>query len=191
MTIAEKLQTIAENEQRVYEAGKANGRISFMEDFQQHGERTNYLSAFSGFYDNVYDPIYPIKGDVRQVFQYSKVTDTKVDIDATIGDRLFYAFNSSSVVTVRKLIVSENTMYDYTFRYAEALVNITFEGTIGQNIDVSNSPLSHDSLINISEHLKDMTGTGETRQIVLGQKNRPKLTDAEKAEIQAKGWTIT
>ena len=175
----------------VYEAGKANGRISFMEDFQQHGERTNYFMAFCGFYDNVYDPIYPIKGNnIKQVFQYSKVTDTKVDIDATIGNDLNYAFATSQVVTVRKLIVSEKTTYSYAFRYAEKLVEIRFEGVIGQNIDFTSCPLSHESLLDILSHLKDISGTGETRTLTLGSKNLAKLTDAEKAIATTKGWTL-
>jgi hypothetical protein len=186
MSLVEKVERAKTDYDEVYAAG----RVSFMEDFQQHGERTNYLSAFSGFYDNVYDPIYPIKGDVRQVFQYSQVTDTKVDIDATIGNSLFYAFNSSSAVTVRKLIVSENTKYDYTFRYAEKLVEIRFEGVIGQNIDFASCPLSHESLLDILSHLKNISGTGETRTLTLGSKNLAKLTDAEKAIATTKGWTL-
>lgn len=54
MTIAEKLTLIAENQQRVYEAGKSAGGggdnwyDTFWDIFQQNGNRTNYGNAFSG-----------------------------------------------------------------------------------------------------------------------------------------------
>ena len=49
MSIAEKLVTIAENQLRVYEAGKAVGCDSFWDAYQQNGKRTMYWYAFSGY----------------------------------------------------------------------------------------------------------------------------------------------
>ena len=58
MSIAEKLQTVAENQQRVYDAGYAAGqsagggdteaeRKAFWDAFQNQGKRTDYTYAFS------------------------------------------------------------------------------------------------------------------------------------------------
>ena len=48
MSIADKLQTIAENEQRVFDAGKKAEYDAFWDSFQQNGNRTNYRYGFSG-----------------------------------------------------------------------------------------------------------------------------------------------
>ena len=62
MSIAEKLTTIAENEQKVYEAGKKSQYDEFWDTYQTNGQRTNYTYAFSGlgWTDNLYKPKYPI-----------------------------------------------------------------------------------------------------------------------------------
>lgn len=53
MSIAEKLTTIAENEQKVYDAGCAAGEKSeynrFWDLYQQNGNRKNYQGAFYGY----------------------------------------------------------------------------------------------------------------------------------------------
>ena len=46
MSIAEKLTTIAENEQKVYDAGKKSQYDEFWDSFQENGNRTAYNQAF-------------------------------------------------------------------------------------------------------------------------------------------------
>ena len=46
MTVAEKLTRIAENEQRVFDAGKKAEYNAFWDAYQQNGARVNYSSAF-------------------------------------------------------------------------------------------------------------------------------------------------
>jgi hypothetical protein len=48
MSIAEKLQTIADNEQRVYEAGKKSEYARFWDSAQVNGNRTIFLYLFAG-----------------------------------------------------------------------------------------------------------------------------------------------
>ena len=48
MSVAEKLVTIAENQERVYDAGKQAEYDRFWDVFQQNGNRTNYEYAFYG-----------------------------------------------------------------------------------------------------------------------------------------------
>lgn len=48
MTIAEKLTRIAENEQKVYEAGQKSEYDRFWDAYQQNGTRTDYQRCFSG-----------------------------------------------------------------------------------------------------------------------------------------------
>lgn len=51
MSIAEKLQIVAENEQKVYEAGKKTQYDEFWDAFQDYGNKTNYANAFGGYWN--------------------------------------------------------------------------------------------------------------------------------------------
>lgn len=48
MTIAEKLTTVAENQQRVFDAGKQAEYDRFWDAYQQNGNRTRYRMSFAG-----------------------------------------------------------------------------------------------------------------------------------------------
>lgn len=107
MSIADKLTTIAENEQKVYQAGYDKGLASgggggydegydvgvedgkkaeydtFWDSFQQNGTRTDYNDG-RGFYgawwtDENFKPKYDIVpvGNCSQLFSYSNITDVK------------------------------------------------------------------------------------------------------------------
>ena len=200
MSIAEKLQTIAENEQKVYEAGKQAEWSEFWDNYQNRGEAISYNNAFSynKFSKETYKPKYNIKvssGSTTAQFMFrdnSLITDTLVDIDVSEPSQFTQAFDScSNLVTIRKLIVSDKLTYGTSFNKCYALKNITFEGIIGNNISFSASTkLTHDSLMNVIEHLKDLTGTDLTRTLTLGDTNLAKLTDSEKAIATQKGWTL-
>lgn len=63
MSIADKLTTIAENEQKVYDAGKKAEYDAFWDLVQENGNRTNYDFCFAGeawSADN-FKPKYPIQ----------------------------------------------------------------------------------------------------------------------------------
>ena len=63
MSIAEKLAIIAENEPKVFEAGKQERYDEFWNAIQQNGNRTDYQSAFGGvgWTRDVFKPKYDIK----------------------------------------------------------------------------------------------------------------------------------
>lgn len=111
MSIAEKLQTIAENEQRVYNAGYQKGKAeggdseaaynngfeagkqseydSFWDVYQNYGNAAYYYDAFSSkrFTDENYNPKYDIIcaesiNSGCKVFYETEITDTKVSITA-------------------------------------------------------------------------------------------------------------
>lgn len=195
MSIAEKITTIAENEQRVFEAGKNTERDDFWEDFQVGGERTNYNYALCGerWTDKTYNPKYPIVAkQMVSCFMNSKITDTKVPISFTTGSNMMFS-GCKSLKTIRTITpMVEDVNWISAFSNCIALENITFEGTIdGTNISFSScTKLTHDSLMNILEHLKDVSGTDVTRSITLGSTNLAKLTDTEKAIATQKGWTL-
>ena len=199
MSIAEKLTTIAENQQKVYEAGQKSEYDRFWDEFQENGNRNHYFYAFSyhNFDDTTYNPKYPIKTGISntggQNLFYSSygITDTKVDIsfERTANG----AFNSAKKMkTIRKIIATEDVSFTNTFSAAESLENVTIEGTIGVNgFNVQWSPLlTHDSLMSIINALKDYSEdtSGTTWLITLGSDNIAKLSNDELNMIEAKGW---
>lgn len=81
MSIAEKLQTIAENEQRVYEAGIEEGKqaevILFWNTYQDYGNRTDYTNAYAEGNSGTrwvngvtYRPLYPMKPKLAQAMYF-------------------------------------------------------------------------------------------------------------------------
>lgn len=229
MSIAEKLTTIAENEQKVYDAGQKSEYDRFWDSYQANGKRTAYAHGFGGvgWTDEVFYPKYDIKPkEAYMLFRDSKITDiygrleelgltldfsnctnmqyalqqnyiTRIGIvDVRNATGMTYAFfGCSKVVTFEKLIIKEDGTTPFentTFQGMTSLENLTIEGVIGTNkFNVSTcTKLSHDSLMNIINCLKDYKGSGTTYTVTLGTTNLAKLTDEEKAIATQKGWTL-
>ena len=140
MTIAEKLQTIAENEQKVFEAGKKSEYDRFWDAYQNNGSLSCYSYSFAGdgWHDGTYKPKYPIVckwNGAYMTFGYAYMTDTIVPIyvDATTT-LLNYTFNCArELKTIREIHITETTGFSNTFYDLVKLENLTFVGTIGQN----------------------------------------------------------
>ena len=77
MNIAEKLTKIAENQQKVYDAGKKAEYDRFWDSYQQNGERVNYGFAFAGlWYDDIFYPKYDlIVASTGYMFYSSMITN--------------------------------------------------------------------------------------------------------------------
>lgn len=92
-----------------------------------------------------------------QMFQNSKIeTIPPLDFSSANGSTT-YCFASTSIKTIERLKVSENTnFHPQIFSYASALKNIAFEGVIGTDISFKNcKSLTHQSLMSIINALKD------------------------------------
>ena len=66
--------------------------------------------------------------------------------------------------SLRKISVVRSlkeTVYTTPFTGCTSLTDITFEGEIGQSLNMADCPLSKDSFKNLAEHLFDYTGTEE------------------------------
>lgn len=75
MSIADKLKTIAENEQKVYDAGAKSEYDRFWDTYQQNGKRTGYSYAFTGvgWTDDLFKPKYDIEAQAATgMFQVAK-----------------------------------------------------------------------------------------------------------------------
>lgn len=196
MSIAEKLQLIAENEKNVYnagfEAGKGQGGdTAFWDTFQTNGERKNYEYAFFGvgWNDNNYNPKYDFgtPTHLTAMFNGSGITDTLYPIDATNSTGSTMVFlNTRNLATIRKITVNSETTLARWFIGCRALVNIEFEGKISNDISfASSSLLSDESVQNIIDHLATVT-TAKTLTLHADIV----LSEAQKTTINSKGWTL-
>ena len=168
MSIAEKLQTIAANEQKVYEAGKQAEYDTFWDTFQVNGNRINYQLAFSSVWnDEIYNPKYPINCTTTNVyaatsmFAGSLITDTKVPItiNGTRADGLFQ--DCTNLKRIPSLTLENIVRFSTTFRNCKALEELNVYGNIDiDGFDVSSSTkLNHASLLSIINALKDFYPT--------------------------------
>lgn len=162
MSIAEKLTTIAENEQKVYDAGKKSEYDKFWDAYQNYGRRINYTRAFygEGWNDNIFKPKHKIKPtnanqmfssnsikdygatdidlseatDISYLFYYS-VTTHIPDISTVSSPTLEYVFAGCYLAkTLDRLILKDDGSQSFVnvFRLCTSLENILIEGTIGQ-----------------------------------------------------------
>lgn len=119
------------------------------------------------------------------------------EINATSSKNTQYAFSSSYIETIDKLILKDDgsqALGSATFYNATGLKNITIEGCIGKSISFTPCKLlTYDSLMSIINALKDYSTdtSGTTRTLSLGTTNLAKLTDEEKAIATQKGWTLS
>ena len=196
MTMAEKLTKIAENEHKVYEAGKQTEQKTFWDLFQNGGRRTSYQYAFRGasWTDAVFFPRYPIKGNVQQAFITSGITDTKVPI--VVNGSISSGFHGAATKTIRSLDLTECTSCTRAFYNAAALESVTFVGTVKINeVDLSYSPkLDVASMVSLMDCLEQKTDGGDW-VVTLGTVNKNKLLSdvegsAALARAEAKGWEI-
>lgn len=92
--------------------------------------------------------------------------------------------------TIEKIITKESVTYKNWFTNTD-VTNVTFEGVIGQDLDMSyGSRLTAASMNSIISCLKDYSGTDTTHTLSLGSTKLAKLSDAEKAIATEKGWTL-
>ena len=205
MSIAEKLTTIAENEQKVYDAGKKAQYDEFWDDFQP-GKGIEPDSCYGSFRsarwtDFTFNPKYRLYASTFMGAMHSNTNVTRVPVEidwtalteASDTQQAFYA--CSSLINIPKLKVAETTMYNAnTFQACYALEELIVEGTIGQqNFDVHwSTKLTRESLLSIISALKDYSAnaSGTTHTVTLGATNLAKLTDEEKAIATQKGWTL-
>lgn len=119
-------------------------------------------------------------------------TTTLGVVDTRSADSLASMFSQRcALVTVDKIILREDgSQTGPAFNALTALVDIRFEGKIGQSVSFQLSQyLSVDSLQSIVDALKDMTGaTAQT--LTLHASAGARLTDAQKSAISAKNWTV-
>lgn len=132
MTIGEKLQKIAENEQKVYDAGRVSGvedgkqaaYDTFWDIYQVNGDRTDYSSAFMNKYwtDELFNPKYKIRPNVMNQCFYGANNITR-DFTADMIDtsrcyNMYFAFQGLGsahfpVIDMRAVTARTNARYPF------------------------------------------------------------------------------
>ena len=208
MSVAQKLERIAENQQRVFDAGIDNGyKIGRQEEYdafwdglQNYGsDTTDYRYKFYYWNDACYNPkyrIYTTKANMGACYQNARITNTLVDIDLTgtqIAGSLFAS--SSLLVTIPKLIFGENlTSISSMFNGCNSLENLNAEGVIALNgLDLRYSPkLSKASWISIINTLSPNTsGLSMTGSLTSVQKAFETSEGANDGNTSAEWKTLT
>lgn len=136
---------------------------------------------------------------LKQIFYwcYRLTAIPVIDTTAVASDEngLYGLFtNDSKLVTIERIILKQSgtQKFPIAFQGCSSLQEIRFDGVIGQDIDLSDSPLlSHDSLMSILAALKDYSAVGGNYSCALGTANLANLTDTEKVIATEKGWTLT
>jgi hypothetical protein len=138
MSIAEKLVTIAENEQKVYEAGQKSEYDRFWDAVQNYGNRKNYNRGFCGFSwtDENFKPKYDIRPSesnaAYSMFGYAAITDLakileekKVELDTSNASGLFQEmFANSKVTRIPTLNITKASGVTNMFANCEGLTTI-------------------------------------------------------------------
>ena len=200
--------------------GKKAEYDAFWDMFQKNGTRTEYRYAFAytDWTEEMFKPKYPFKlaGDntyaflgVQAVWEDKVFTvDTaeavnlmwafrltkfkrigKCDLSSATNIQGIFAF-CSNLVSIAEIVSHERLVWHESFFYSTKLEEVRFSGVIGNSIGFADcSKLSVDSVQSIIDHLKDLTGqTAQT--LTFHATVGAKLTDAQKAAITAKNWTL-
>lgn len=229
MSIAEKLNTIAENEQKVYEAGAKSEFDKFWDGLQNYGNRKNYDKGFQYWGAEYIKPKYKVvptgqasymfadnpnlKAILAEDFDLSSVAQATAwnngvyglcngcssleyveDINIQPNKYFGYMFaNCKKLKEIRIVRANENTSFDGTFYECRDLEEVWFEGVIADKSRLTlhfSSKLKKECVLDMFEHLKDFSETGETAKVGLHPNVISNLADAEKAIATQKGWTI-
>ena len=135
MSVADKLVTVAENQQKVYDAGKNAEWSAFWDAFQKNGERTSYPYALSGrgWNDETFKPKYNIiiKGLADYVMRNNGVSDLVeqmnkcgIVFDMSEATSVSYACASTETKHLPTISVTNATKLTALFGWNSKLVTI-------------------------------------------------------------------
>lgn len=189
MTRAEKLTAIAENQTKVYEAGKAQGGGGEFEAFKNMDSINNFFqSNYNSYYFDKLNEL-DLSNIKRAQYVFQDNTTAKtiiipsmpsimlmhgmfmrctsveyIEVDTSLVNVVTDLFNGcTSLKEIGKpLDFSKATYMSRTFQDCTALEKVSFVGSINKSIDFHwSTKLASNSLNSIITHLSD-TATGQT-----------------------------
>lgn len=154
MSIAEKLTTIAENEQRVYDAGKKAEADLFWDEYQNNGARVDYQHAFRAG-----------AGDGGG-WTWERLSGIKHKATPTNAAYMFYRFGSAKNEAVGdysliadKFDFSKSTDMQYAF-YSARMSNITLDLSSATNLSFAFSGAFDSSIKTLTLKVTEKWTTG-------------------------------
>lgn len=210
MSIAEKLTTVAENQQRVYDAGVAAGKA------EGGGEETLFTKYGIMYKRNMVVEGTPQYGLLLNAYMEATEMETfsapGVDSGSSgqsnvlrfctklktaylpkirrLGNTFFGSCTALEEVTIGCDEVPVVQINANTFQYCSALVRLNVIGAIETSFSLGWSPLLDDTSIqSIIDGLADLTGA--TQQALTVHKTvRDKMTETQKRTIASKNWAV-
>ena len=122
----QKLVTIAENQEKVYDAGKQMGKSEFWDKYQDYGNNTNYEFAFNGnrWNDETFTPTHDMNLSYwggNQMFYRCGIVDLKGALEkcgVTLNTKNCHAFGGCFQDSKIKIIpILDLTNADYSTNY--------------------------------------------------------------------------
>lgn len=114
MSIAEKLKTIAENEQRVYDSGYSKGELDMWDKITKNGIRVFYEYGFNSWGGESFNPPYKITPTSRSLCMFERASKLK---------KIESAYLDLSKITIGNGADATNSNYA-TFRYCTSLEEV-------------------------------------------------------------------
>ena len=220
MSIADKLTTVAENQQRVYDAGYAKGKAeggggdydavydegynqgkkdeydTFWDYYQDNGARTDYQYAFAygGWRNANFKPKYPLANisNASSMFARCRLTRISVPLDFRGCTNCSFLFNNAqSLVTISSITFDEAcTNGSNMFASCKALENITVHGTI--NFDFAISACTKLTTDSVQSIIDALADlTGQSQKTAtFASAISSALTSEQKDTISAKNWKL-
>lgn len=160
------LDDMADNIDVVYDLGAQNGKDTaydeFWDSFQQNGARRNYSFGFAGlcWTDSTYNPKYAIivTKIANSIFSYNtSITSTKVPITVDTANSGSMFLGCSKLAQIPSITVTSKVVFTNCFAGCYSLKDVYFtkDSVIANSINLSECPLSYESIINIIGVLKD------------------------------------
>lgn len=130
--------------------------------------------------------------DMGQVFGSTKLSRIGI-VDFSSATKTSNTFSyTTSLQTIDKVVTGGKSLSN-SFIYVYNIKNIAFDGELVSSTQFTHSSkLTHDSLMNILNALKDYSQdtSGTTYTLTIGAKNIAKLTSDEIKIAKDKGWVI-
>lgn len=184
LTLDEMPAAIDEAYTKAKSAGKREWQDIFWQVYQAEGTLKEYSYAFNGdkWTDEIYSPRYTIRpgrtNGLICTYKYTQITDTLVEIDATVVNDLTQTFQyASNLRNIVKIKLNGSNRFTNTFDYCYALTSIRFEGTISNDINLQWSDLDFLSAKSVVSALKNFNGNVEnyTKTIYLSEATKDLL----------------
>lgn len=190
------LDQMAQSVGAVYEAGKKSEYDFFWDGLQHNGDgTTDYRCMFFYWRNEIYKPKYPIyttKSSVAEAFKNAQIVSTLVDVDLskTTTCNSLFAY-CGELITITKLIVAEQNIFNTAFLNCWKLKNLTVNGTFGNSIDLAQSvELSKASIQSVFNALST-TATGKTATFNSNAVNNAFTAEEWSALVATRNnWTI-